>query len=353
MTKIDMTDYGVNERLLSDAREYGKGFLTGRVVSQEKGLFRIVCENGEQPAQVSGKFRYEATGAADFPAVGDFVLVEKSEEQTHAVIHAVLPRKSVFLRKAAGTANEKQVVAANIDTVFICTSMNNDFNTGRLERYLSVAQNSGARPVIVLTKADLCENAEKYISRAFAVAAGTDIVVSSNAQDGLSQLLAYLKKGQTVALIGSSGVGKSTLINRLLGEERLQTNSLRNDDKGRHTTTRRELFLLKNGAMVIDTPGMRELGFAGSGDGVSKTFEDIEALAAKCRFKNCTHNGEPGCAVTQAVQNGSLQKKRLLSYRKLEAESRYAEDTDGYLTKKREKFKNISKINKASKRKDF
>lgn len=205
--------------------------------------------------------------------------------------------------------------------------------------------------MVVLTKADLCPDPDEYVRAVESVAFGTDIVtVSSVEEGGYLKLLPYIKADKTVALIGSSGVGKSTLINRLLDEERLDTNGLRNDDKGRHTTTRRELVLLENGGMVIDTPGMRELGLWDAEAGLEKTFADIEELAAGCRFADCSHTSEPGCAVKAAIERGELSEERWLSYEKLRAENRYAENTDDYLAEKKRKFREISKINKANRR---
>lgn len=327
--------------------------VTGRIISQEKGIYRMLCDNAEYLAEVSGKMRYKAENTSDFPAVGDYVEAETGDSaESHAIIHRILPRKSVFIRKAAGTGHGDQVVAANIDTVFICMSLNNDFNIRRLERYLSIAWDSGASPVIVLTKSDLCADIDSYLWEVEGVAFGTDVVVTSSfEEDGYAKILPYIEPGKTIALIGSSGVGKSTLINRLTGEDRLETNGLRNDDKGRHTTTRRELVLLENGAMVIDTPGMRELGLWDAEEGLEKAFADIEQLANQCRFQNCSHTSEPGCAVRAAIESGDLPEDRWLSYEKLRAENRYAENTDEYLAEKKRKFKEISKINKSNRRK--
>ena len=300
---------------------------------------------GTHQAQVSGRFQYDAKTASDFPAVGDYVMAELSGDT--AVIQVLLPRKSVFLRKAAGSAKTEQVVAANVDTVFLCMALNNDFNLRRLERYLTVAWDSGAAPVVLLTKKDLCDDLPAKLAQVESVATGVDIIiVSALEEDGCRAIVPYLTAGKTLAFVGSSGVGKSTLINTLLGEDRLKTNGLRNDDRGRHTTTRRELMYLPCGAMVIDTPGMRELGMWDAGEGLSSAFADIEELAARCRFRNCTHRTEPGCAVRSAVERGELQEMRLLSYEKLKTENAYTEDTESYLAAKEAKFKKIAKVNR-------
>lgn len=317
-----MKHYGLSPRFLAEATLY-EGQTVGRIISQHKDLYKVVCENGFLSAEVSGKFRFEVKYLSDYPAVGDFVMLDRdADENGNAIIHRVLKRKSAFIRKAAGTSKEEQIVAANIDIVFLCMSMNNDFNLRRLERYLSIAWDSGAIPVIVLTKSDLCEGIEEKLAEVEQIAIAVQtLVTSSMSEDGYQQVLAYMKAGQTVAFIGSSGVGKSTLINRLLGENLIATKGLRNDDKGRHTTSRRELFLLAQGGMVIDTPGMRELGLE-SAD-LARAFADIDELSKECRFRDCTHTKEPGCAVQKAIEEGSIPAARLESYRKLKKEAKY------------------------------
>ena len=320
-------------------------WTVGRITLQEKGMYRVRTPAGEQNALVSGKFQFDAQSVSDYPAVGDYVAVSCAAPDT-AVIHQVLPRKSLFLRKAAGTSKTEQVVAANIDTVFLCMSLNNDFNLRRLERYLAVAWESGADPVVLLTKADLCNELSQKLTEVESIAMGVNILITSAMEsDGCRQIMPYITKGSTVAFVGSSGVGKSTLINRLLGEDRLATGGLRNDDKGHHTTTHRELLFLPNGAMVIDTPGMRELGMWDTASGVGQTFADIEDLAARCRFRNCSHTSEPGCAVRDAIRRGELDSGRWRSYQKLKNENSYAADSESYLAAKEKKFKEISKIN--------
>lgn len=342
--RIDMRKYGLTEQFQTLAKEFEE-LTVARVLSQEKGLYRIVTEKGEKPAEISGKFRYNTQILSDFPAVGDFVMMDWNEQGDNGIIHYILPRKSSFIRKAPGNAQNEQVVAANIDTIFLCMSLNNDFNLRRLERYLSIGWDSGATPVIVLTKSDLCENLEDKLLEIASVAIGVELLVTTATEkDGYKELEPFLEKGKTVAFIGSSGVGKSTLINCLLGKERLDTNGLRNDDKGRHTTIRRELFMLPSGGLVIDTPGMREFGMWDNQEGIDRTFSDIEELAEQCRFRNCTHLGEPGCAVQRALKQGKLTIERWQSYRKLKAESAYAEDKESYLIAKGKREKEISKL---------
>lgn len=271
-------------------------------------------------------------------------------QEGNAVIHHVLARKSAFLRKVAGTAKDAQVVAANIDTVFICMSLNNDFNLRRLERYLSIAWDSRATPVIVLTKSDLCDNLERKLKEVATMAPGVDVLVTTSVTgDGYSAVKKYVRKGQTVAFIGSSGVGKSTLINRLAGEDLLAIGGLRDDDKGRHITTRRQLVVLPGGGAVIDTPGMREIGIVDAD--LSKAFADIDDLAVQCKFSDCTHGTEPGCAVQKAIREGFLAAERLNSYNKLKKEAGYEGLNSRMIEKKKikEMFSGMGGIKNARK----
>ena len=341
---INIKKYGFSE-VFSNETLQDTSLEPARVLSQEKGFYRVVTDKGEKLAEVSGKFRFQATASSDYPAVGDFVRVNWNESGNSAIIESLLPRKSAFIRKAAGEPQQEQVVAANIDTIFLCMALNNDFNLRRLERYISIAWDSSAMPVVVLTKSDLCDDLENKLSKVSSIAFGIDILVTTSTEEnGYKELLPFISEGKTIAFIGSSGVGKSTLINRLLGKEYLKTDGLRNDDKGRHTTTRRELFVLPSGGMVIDTPGMREFGMWDNDTGIERTFTDIEELAVQCKFRNCTHTNEPGCAIRRALEMGELQIERWQSYRKLKAENDYIEDKESYMIAKGKREKEISKL---------
>lgn len=323
MNYINLVKYGLTPRFEQESTLY-EGMFPARVSEQHRDLYKVIGENGEMQAAVSGKFAFNAFGPADFPAVGDWVMVDRADDASgNAVIHNVLTRKSVFERKAAGTSNTTQIIAANIDEVFICMSLNADFNLRRLERYLSVAWDSMAAPVIALTKSDLCGDLNARLAEISTVSLGADVIVCTSMEKaGYDDIQARISPGKTIAFIGSSGVGKSTLINRLLGKDVLFTKEIRkDDDRGRHATTWRQLLLLPNGGIVIDTPGMRELHLE-SGD-LSKSFGDIEDLAASCRFRDCSHTSEPDCAVRRAIESGELTEGRLHNYKKLQKEIGY------------------------------
>lgn len=300
------------------------GLRPARVAVEHRTRYELYTEQGPTLAVLAGKLRYTVGKRANLPAVGDWVAAAPRPEG-EATIHGVLPRRSTFVRGAASQHGVPQIAAANIDTVFIVTSCNADFNQRRIERYVAVGYQSGANPVVVLNKADLAHDAHVFASQARAVAAGAPVVLTSAATgDGIEQLREYLTGHRTGALLGSSGVGKSTIINRLLGEERFGTAAIRDyDDKGRHTTTRRELVVLPGGGLLIDTPGMRELHVYEGEEGLLSAFGDVRALAADCAFADCSHGPEPRCAVTGAVAEGSLPAGRLDAYRKLLGEQEH------------------------------
>jgi ribosome biogenesis GTPase / thiamine phosphate phosphatase len=299
-----------------------QGLIAGRVTLEFNQFYRVSTASGEILAETAGKLRHEAASRADLPAVGDWVALRPIENEEKAVIIAVLPRRSKFARKTKGAKTEEQIVGANIDTVFLVTSLNQDFNARRIERSLTIAWNSGASPVLLLSKADLCSNLEEALELAHASAAGAPLhIVCAISGDGLDELAPYFQSGKTTALIGSSGVGKSTLINALLGFDRQTVKTVRaHDDRGQHTTRHRELIALPSGGLVLDTPGMRELQLWDDEEGIEATFDDLEALAAECHFSDCSHQNEPRCAVRDAVESGALEPNRLENYRKMQRE---------------------------------
>ncbi|MGZ4112039.1 MAG: ribosome small subunit-dependent GTPase A [Tumebacillaceae bacterium] len=302
-----------------------EGYTVGRVALEHKHLYRVYSEQGDVLAEVSGKMRYNSLGRGDYPAVGDWVVMSVRESEGRATVHGILPRQSKFSRKVAGGSLEEQIVATNVDTVFLVTALNLDFNVRRIERYLILAWESGAMPVIILSKADLCEDVAARIAEVESVAFGVPIhVVSSLNNEGLEELTPYMQRGKTVALLGSSGVGKSTLINRVYGREIQDTGGIREgDDRGKHTTTHRELIVLPEGGLLIDTPGMRELQLWDADEGISDSFQDIESLAGECQFRDCQHRNEPNCAVQGALRDGTLDRSRYSNYVKLQKELAY------------------------------
>lgn len=325
-----------------------------RVLLEHKHSYRVFDGEREYLAELTGKFRFQAIAREDYPAVGDWVVIQPLPNENKAMIHEICPRTSKFSRKVAGTTVEEQIVATNVDYVMIVMALNNDFNLRKLERYLLVAYESGAQPVVILTKKDLADDVLEKASSAEQAAIGVPVhAISSLQHDGLEQLTPYLTSGTTIALLGSSGVGKSTLLNALKGAEVQATSAAREgDDRGRHTTTHRELFFLDCGAMVIDTPGMRELQLWDGEQSFGETFRDIDALAQTCRFSDCRHEQEPGCAVQAAIADGTLSSERLNNWHKLQRELAYAErkQNAALAAAEKAKWKAISKQQKKMKR---
>jgi ribosome biogenesis GTPase len=302
-----------------------KNGAPGRVISQQRKFWRVAGDFGECWAEAIGKLRLAAEGGADWPAVGDWVVVELQGADTTAVIQEVLPRRSKFVRKSPGKRMEEQVIAANVDTALLVSALDDDFNPRRVERYLAQCLESGARPVIVLNKADACEDARGKAAEMERVTTGAAVcVVSATTGQGFGELEEFLRPGQTLVLLGSSGVGKSTIANRLLGQAIQEVQPVReSDSKGRHTTTARELFALPGGALLMDTPGLREMQLWDAEGGVAQTFADIDLLASQCRFGDCRHEAEPGCAVLAALSAGTLDAARLENRRKLLREQEF------------------------------
>lgn len=312
-----------------------EGEQIGRITRLTHGLYTVVDDEQERHGEVSGRFHHTVQLDKDYPAVGDWVVFEPYDDGARAKIHRVLNRRTTLSRKKAGESHQEQIIAANVDTVFIVTALTQEFNVRRIERYVQQIYESGASPVVVLTKRDLCATVPEHITEVESVAPGVPVyAVDSLTGEGMDELGTEIRAGETISLVGSSGVGKSTLINHLLGMEKQVTQGVREEDqRGRHTTTHRELFELPNGTYIIDTPGMRELQlWGGDEEGVDQTFSDIDRLSTSCKFRDCKHEQEPGCAVKQAIETGELEAARLKSYNKLKRELKRLELKDRYGT---------------------
>lgn len=349
---MDLHKYGWDDFFQQESdqikKQYKTNLIAARVAEEQREQYSVISENGKLDAEVSGKYRFNAQLKKDFPAVGDWVLVNEILSEKKAIIEHTLPRRSYISRKIAGTTAEEQIIASNIDYVFIVNGLDHDFNLRRIERYLSISVNSGATPVILLNKADLCEEPQGFISEICGIAPGVETYPLS-AINGLNTSIvsSKLKGNFTGVFVGSSGAGKSTIINSLLHSTTQKTSSVRGDDsKGRHTTTARQMFVLPDGGIIIDTPGMREIQIAEGEESISASFSDIEDLAKGCKFRNCSHNSEPGCAIQEAIESGILQSKRFENYLKQKKESAYFEskgNLKGALEHKK-RWKGIKKL---------
>jgi len=318
---------GWNSSFDSQIRARREGEEPARVIEAHRGSYRVLGERGPFYAEAAGRLRHEAMSRETFlPSVGDWVLARlpATPEGGAALIERVLPRRTELTRKDPDRGSVEQVIAANMDTVFLVQSLNRDLNPRRLERYLALLWESGAEPVIVLSKSDLCEDPEPLLDLVERSASGVTVhMTSARIPGGLDALSTYLEAGKTAALVGSSGVGKSSIVNALLGEEVQRVQEIREDDRGRHTTTARRLHLLPQGGMLIDTPGMRTVLLLENEEGIGRAFEDVEEIASRCRFRDCGHDAEPGCAVRDALERGTLDPARYRSYGKLLRETRY------------------------------
>ncbi len=334
---MDLNQLGWNSFFKESFEPFSKrGYSAGRISEEHKHLYHVLAECGELLAKVSGKLLHDSENRSEFPAVGDWVAISARPAEGTATIHAILPRLSKFARKIAGKTIEEQVIAANINTIFLVNGLDNDFNLRRIERYLTLGWESGANPIVVLNKADVCDDITQKAALVETIALGVPVhVVSAVTGQGLEELSTYLSNGVTVAFLGSSGTGKSTLINALFGQAVQDVSEVRQgDSRGRHTTTFRKMIILPQGGIVIDTPGLRELQLWGSDEGLSGAFNDIELLAERCRFTDCRHENEPGCAVRKAFEEGGLDSKRYESYLKLQSELDYLADKREYLERK-------------------
>jgi ribosome biogenesis GTPase len=318
-----LQDLGWNDHFAAAFAEHaGPDVVPGRVALEHNHVYRVITETGERLAEAAGRMKHLAQGRSELPAVGDWVAVRIDAAGERSLIKAILPRQGKFSRKSAGELTDEQVIAANIDTVFLVSGLDGDLNPRRIERYLLLAAQSHAKPVIILNKADLADDVAEVMSLIKELAPEVPVhVISATEGTGIDQLRPYLGVGQTVALLGSSGVGKSSIVNRLMGEAILPTRSVReSDSRGRHASVHRQMLALPGSGLVIDTPGMRELQLWGVDEGFSGSFEDVAALGEQCRFRDCHHEKEPGCAVKAAVESGDLDASRFESFLKLQAE---------------------------------
>ena len=354
---LGIVEYGWNRFFQEEWERLGSTFTPARVIEQHPGSYRIVSDDGDFPAETTGRLSYSAKSQSELPIVGDWVLADIFTDEGKAIIHDVLPRKTRFSRKVAGKRSEEQVIASNIDVLCVVSGLDRPRNLRSLERYLTLAFESQSEPVLIFNKTDLYPGYSTLEAELKQIApAVPTIFMSVKRRTGVQGLNSMLEEGLTFSFIGPSGAGKSSIINLLLGEGRLKTLEVRESDgKGRHSTTHRQLFLLPCGAMVIDSPGMRELALFGSERGLEEAFEDIQLLSNRCRFRNCRHEQEPGCAVRAALESGELSKNRFESYSKLRREIRFLQTRVDYgaARAERRKWKKIAKAAREKKnRKD-
>ncbi len=342
---MKLTDLGFTDELVEQAKKIDlTEFALARVTQEHRERYVVSDGENEYEAEITGNLRYSSLSRADFPAVGDWVVI-KAYNESQAIIHSILPRKTVLARQTVGKTGEQQIISANIDTAFIVQAINNNFSINRLERYLSICYDAGIEPVLIISKTDLSD--EEEIRSAVNSLATRDrnvkyVLLSNVTRDGLNQVRQFIHKGKTYCVVGSSGVGKSTLINNLLGKNILRTGQISNStNKGRHITEHRELFVLEDGGIIIDNPGMKELGMTDNEEGIKTTFQDILDLSTNCRFPDCTHRNESGCAVTDAVNSGIIDRESYSNYlRMLKEQERF----NTSVAEKRKKEKVFGKI---------
>ena len=340
-----LINLGLSESKYEEYMEKYKGMIIGRVYQEHKNIYRVITENNTLSARLSGSYSFKARDRMDYPAVGDWVILEGNESFESHIIKELLPRKSVFTRKVAGRKLDEQIIASNIDYLFICMALNNDFNLRRLERFIASAYNSGSLPVIVLTKSDLCEDLDDKLEKIGPISIGIEVIVTSSyTMEGIEDIKKYIRSGVTVAFTGSSGVGKSSLTNTIIGRQVQDVGIIRSDDKGKHVTSSRNLIVLDDGGVVIDTPGMREIQILDINESVDESFSDIEDLMAKCKFSNCSHKNEKDCMIIKAIEDGSLDIARYESYEKLKREAQLM------AKKLRKKEKSLEKRNSKSRK---